>query len=42
MNQIASTVRPNPAAQATYERAYPIFNRLYEALEPIYDEIAAM
>lgn len=42
MNQIATTLTPNPAAQAIYERAYPIFNRLYEALVPIYDEIAAL
>ncbi len=42
MNAVASTVMPAPAAQAAYERMQPIFNRLYDALEPIYDDIAAL
>lgn len=42
MNTIASTVQPNPVTQAVYERMYPIFNNLYNALAPVYDEIAAL
>ena len=42
MNKIAATVLPDPAAQATYERMLPIFERLYAALEPVYDDIAAL
>ncbi|MEO1663125.1 MAG: xylulokinase [Chloroflexota bacterium] len=42
MNEIASTVQPNPVTQATYEQMYPVFNRMYDALEPIYNDIAGM
>ena len=42
MNAVASTVMPDPQAQATYERMMPVFNRLYDALEPVYDDIAAL
>ena len=42
MNGVAATVMPGAAAQATYARMQPIFNRLYEALEPVYDDIAAL
>ena len=42
MNAVASTVMPDPAAQATYERMLPVFNRLYAALEPVYDDIAGL
>jgi xylulokinase len=40
MNQIADTIQPNPAAQATYERIYPIFERCYQSLLPVYDMLA--
>lgn len=40
MNEVASTVTPNPQTQALYEKMYPIFNKMYDALEPIFDEIA--
>ena len=40
MNEIAATLEPDPEAAATYERMYPIFNQLYDALAPVYDEIA--
>ena len=40
MNAIAATLEPDPEAAAIYERMYPIFNQLYEALAPVYDEIA--
>ncbi|MBZ0276328.1 MAG: xylulokinase, partial [Anaerolineae bacterium] len=42
MNEIASTVQPDPNHQAIYERMYPVFNNLYDALSPVYDEIAAL
>jgi xylulokinase len=40
MNQVAETIQPNPAAQATYERIYPIFERCYQSLLPVYDMLA--
>ena len=42
MNAVASTVMPDPAAQATYKRMMPVFNKLYDALAPVYDDIAAL
>ena len=42
MNAVASTVSPDPATQAVYERMLPIFDQLYDALAPIYDDIAAL
>ena len=42
MNAVASTVVPDLAAQATYERMLPIFEDLYTALEPVYADIAAL
>jgi xylulokinase len=40
MNHIAETIPPNPAAQAQYEKLYPIFDQCYRQLLPIYDQIA--
>lgn len=40
MNQIAETIQPDPAARAMYEKVYPIFDAAYQALIPIYDQIA--
>lgn len=42
MNDIAVTVMPDAKAQAVYEQMVPIFNKLYDALAPVYDEIAAL
>ena len=42
MNDIAATVLPDPNAQAVYDRMQPVFNKIYEALVPIYDDIAAL
>ena len=42
MNDIAVTVLPDPNAQAVYDRMYPVFNKIYEALVPVYDDIAAL
>ena len=40
MNGIAATVLPDAKTQAVYDRMQPIFNRLYDALEPLYEEMA--
>jgi xylulokinase len=42
MNQIAETIPPDPAAQAVYDRLYPIFEATYRALEPVYERMAAL
>ncbi len=42
MNDIAATVMPDSRAQATYDHMLPVFNQLYEALAPAYEEIAAL
>ena len=42
MNEVASTVLPDPAAQAVYERMMPIFDSLYDALAPVYEEMASL
>lgn len=39
MNHIAETIQPDPAAQAAYDKIYPIFDASYQALLPIYDMI---
>ncbi|MEM6285116.1 MAG: xylulokinase [Chloroflexota bacterium] len=42
MNEIALTIQPHAASSAAYEKLYPVFNKMYDALEPIYDDIAAL
>ena len=42
MNDVAITVMPDRKAQAAYNKMLPIFNQLYDALAPVYDEIAAL
>ncbi len=42
MNEIAETIQPNPENSAIYEKTYPIFNQLYEALVPAYEAIAQL
>ena len=42
MNEIADTIAPNPDSQAMYEKMLPVFDRLYDALAPVYDDIAAL
>jgi xylulokinase len=39
--QIVETSHPNPATQETYGRLYDLFNRAYDALEPLFDGLAA-
>jgi xylulokinase len=40
MNQVVEVIEPDPSAQATYEKLYPIFEATYHALTPIYDLLA--
>jgi xylulokinase len=40
MNRIAEVIEPDPAAQAAYNRLYPIFEATYHALTPIYERLA--
>ena len=42
MNEVALTVMPDAAANAAYDQLYPIFKRLYQALAPIYEDIAGL
>jgi xylulokinase len=42
MNQIAETILPNPQAQAAYAKLYPLFDKTYHALAPLYDELAEL
>ncbi len=42
MNQVAATILPEPASQALYAKMLPLFDRLYESLAPVYEEIAAL
>jgi hypothetical protein len=40
MNRTVEVIDPDPAAQAVYARAFPIFEAAYNALVPVYDIIA--
>ncbi|MBN1995366.1 MAG: xylulokinase [Anaerolineae bacterium] len=40
MNEIAETILPDPAAQAVYEKIYPVFETAYQALIPLYEMMA--
>jgi xylulokinase len=42
MNEVAESFQPDPAAQAIYQKQYPIFVAAYHSLEPIFDQIAEM
>lgn len=42
MNRIAEVIEPDPAAQAAYDKLYPIFEATYHALTPIYDKLAEL
>ncbi len=42
MNPVVEVIEPNPAAQAAYERIYPVFEAAYRALLPVYDQLAAL
>ena len=42
MNDIAATVMSDKQAGAIYDKMFPIFNQLYDALAPVYGEIAGL
>jgi xylulokinase len=42
MNQVVSTCQPDPLAQATYNRLFPVFVAAYRALEPVFDRLAEL
>lgn len=42
MNRIVEVIEPDPAAQVTYDKLYPIFEATYHALAPIYDKLAEL
>lgn len=40
MNEIATTIQPTPAVQERYKQVFPVFNAAYDALVPIFDQLA--
>ena len=40
MNRTVEVIDPDPAAQAVYQKTFPIFEAAYHALVPVYDLIA--
>jgi xylulokinase len=42
MNRIVEEVKPDPAAQAVYQKLFPIFESAYHALEPINEMLAEL
>ena len=40
LTPIVDTVQPNPALGPLYDRLYAVFNRAYELIAPLYDELA--
>ena len=38
---LLDTTDPNPSAASVYDDLYALFNRAYEALAPVYDDLAA-
>ncbi len=42
MNPVVSTVEPNPASQDIYNKLIKVFNSAYDALVPVYDQLAAL
>ena len=40
MNRVAEAIRPDPEAQAAYERLFPVFEEAYRALVPLFERIA--
>ena len=37
---IVDTIQPNPELRPVYDRLYGVFNRAYDAFEPLFDELA--
>jgi xylulokinase len=42
LTPIVDTVLPNPVVKPLYDRLYKVFNRAYEAVAPLYEELAAV
>ena len=42
MNPVAEVIDPQPGIQTVYDRIYPVFEAAYQALVPIYDQIAGL
>jgi xylulokinase len=42
MNEVAGVIEPDSKSQSVYERIYPIFNAAYDALVPVYEQIARL
>ncbi|MBS3967078.1 MAG: xylulokinase, partial [Truepera sp.] len=42
INPVAHTVTPDPTAQTAYQQLYPLFEATYEALVPIFDQLAEL
>ncbi len=42
MNAIAEVITPEAEARTAYDQIYPVFNAIYEALVPVYDQIAQL
>ncbi len=42
MNPVAEIIDPDPAQVAAYRRLFPIFEATYQALVPIYDQLAEL
>jgi xylulokinase len=42
MNPVVSTVEPNPMSKETYNKLLKVFNSAYEALVPVYEDLAAL
>jgi len=40
MNQVVEAIAPDPRTQAFYQQKLPIFEAAYQALVPVYDQIA--
>lgn len=42
MNPVADAIAPDPEAQAAYDRLLPVFDRAYQALVPVFEELAGI
>jgi xylulokinase len=40
MNPVAETLQPDPEAQAVYEKAFPLWDGAYTALEPVFEGLS--
>jgi xylulokinase len=42
MNRVVEVIEPDPETHRVYQSVYPVFDDIYTALEPVYDQIAAL